>query len=95
MGFLKRITEFLFLHVFSSDYTDQDRLTPELPFIDNAGSVVDVFDPSSIDGPCNTPGNRQCWSQGFDIHTDYEYLTPRGVVRKVRAASRVRVSEIS
>jgi hypothetical protein len=95
MGLLKRITDFLFLHVFSSGYTYQNRLTSELPSLGNAGSVVDVFDPSSIRGPCNTPSNRQCWSQGFDIHTDYEYLTPKGVVRKVRAASRVRVSKIN
>ncbi|KAK4249145.1 extracellular laccase [Corynascus novoguineensis] len=31
---------------------------------------------------CNTPSNRACWSEGFDINTDYEVETPdTGVVR--------------
>lgn len=25
---------------------------------------------------CNTATNRQCWSSGFDINTDYEVNTP-------------------
>jgi hypothetical protein len=28
-------------------------------------------------GPtCNTPSNRACWTNGFDINTDYEVSTP-------------------
>ncbi|KAH6646044.1 multicopper oxidase [Truncatella angustata] len=30
---------------------------------------------------CNTPDNRACWSDGFDINTDYELSTPEGVTR--------------
>ncbi|KPM44117.1 Laccase-2 [Neonectria ditissima] len=85
MGFFKRLTEYLFFQVFSSGYTDsfhQDKLTSEIPSVDVVSSAVDAFDPPSIDGPCNTPGNRQCWSHGFNIKTDYEYQTPRGVVRE-------------
>ena len=25
---------------------------------------------------CNTPSNRACWTNGFDINTDYENNTP-------------------
>jgi len=31
---------------------------------------------------CNTATNRQCWTSGFDINTDYETSTPTtGVTR--------------
>ncbi|KAI0601470.1 laccase [Biscogniauxia sp. FL1348] len=30
---------------------------------------------------CNTPDNRACWSDGFDINTDYEKNIPDGVTR--------------
>ena len=82
MGFFKRLVQFL---LYSSGFNHPDELTSELSPIDHGGpvEVVDVYDPSSIDGSCNTPTNRQCWSQGFDIHTDYELQTPTGVVRKV------------
>ncbi|KAI0601194.1 probing oxygen channels in Melanocarpus Albomyces laccase [Biscogniauxia sp. FL1348] len=33
-------------------------------------------------GSCNTPSNRACWRDGFDIHTDYEIKTPPGKVKK-------------
>lgn len=34
---------------------------------------------------CNTPSNRACWSDGFDINTDYEVKIPEtGVTRSVR-----------
>ncbi|KAH6869777.1 multicopper oxidase-domain-containing protein [Thelonectria olida] len=81
MGFFKRLVQFL---LYSSGFNHPDELTSELSPIDHGGpvEVVDVYDPSSIDGSCNTPTNRQCWSQGFDIHTDYELQTPTGVVRK-------------
>jgi FtsP/CotA-like multicopper oxidase with cupredoxin domain len=32
-------------------------------------------------GPCHTPTNRGCWSDGFDINTDYEAVTPPGTLR--------------
>lgn len=33
---------------------------------------------------CNTASNRQCWSPGFDINTDYEASVPdTGVTVKV------------
>lgn len=33
---------------------------------------------------CNTPSNRACWTNGFDINTDYEASFPAtGVVRNV------------
>lgn len=34
-------------------------------------------------GRVNTPGSRQCWSPGFDIHTDYEAKIPKGRLREV------------
>ncbi|KAK6068603.1 multicopper oxidase [Seiridium cupressi] len=30
---------------------------------------------------CNTADNRACWTDGFDINTDYEESTPEGVTR--------------
>jgi hypothetical protein len=34
------------------------------------------------DAGCNTPSNRACWSDGFDINTDYETTVPlTGTVR--------------
>jgi hypothetical protein len=37
---------------------------------------------------CNTPSNRACWSDGFDINTDYETSTPdTGVTRTVSLIS--------
>lgn len=34
------------------------------------------------DASCNTPSDRACWTNGFDINTDYEAKTPfTGVVR--------------
>ncbi|KAI1487858.1 laccase [Biscogniauxia mediterranea] len=32
---------------------------------------------------CNTPDNRACWSDGFDINTDYEKNIPQGVTRVI------------
>lgn len=41
--------------------------------------------------PCsNGPKNRQCWHGDYNIHTDYEYSTPPGRVRKVRSYSQLR-----
>ncbi|KAK7914903.1 hypothetical protein PG985_012606 [Apiospora marii] len=33
-------------------------------------------------GSCNTPGNRRCWTDGFDISTDYYQSFPDGVNRE-------------
>lgn len=34
------------------------------------------------DASCNTPSDRACWTDGFDINTDFEAKTPlTGVVR--------------
>lgn len=37
---------------------------------------------------CNSPTNRQCWSPGFNINTDYELGTPNtGKTRRVSKGS--------
>jgi len=37
---------------------------------------------------CNTPQDRACWTDGFDINTDWEVTTPfTGVVREVSSSS--------
>ena len=36
-------------------------------------------------GNCNTPTNRACWSDGFDITTDYDKETPQGSKKTVRS----------
>ncbi|KAF5617570.1 laccase precursor [Fusarium tjaetaba] len=77
MGFWKRLTEFLFIHRF----TDQTRFSHTYSPVQDL-SLVDAFDAESIDGACNSPTNRRCWSNGFDIHTDYEEVIPEGKVRK-------------
>lgn len=43
-------------------------------------------------GPtCNTPSNRACWSDGFDIRTDYEVEIPNtGVTRSVSEIQPIR-----
>ncbi|KAF4996638.1 hypothetical protein FGRMN_4384 [Fusarium graminum] len=80
MGFWKRLTEFLFLY---GGYEDQHRFTSDYSEIKAIDSVVDVFDPSSVvGGSCNNHTARECWSPGFDIHTDYEEYVPEGIVRK-------------
>ena len=38
---------------------------------------------SPITGSCNTPEHRDCWSRGFDIHTDYEKSWPHGKLVEV------------
>ena len=40
--------------------------------------------PSPAAASCNTPSNRACWTEGFDINTDWETKTPiTGVTRTV------------
>lgn len=78
MGFWKRLTEFLFIHRF----TDQTKFSHTYSPVQDL-SLVDAFDAKSIDGACNSPTNRKCWSTDFDIYTDYEEIIPEGKVRKV------------
>ncbi|KXJ94871.1 Cupredoxin [Microdochium bolleyi] len=76
MGFFKRLVEFLLL---SFEFQDQTKLTPK---IHGSGAVKSVS--SSVESPagsCNTPSNRNCWTDGFDIKTDYEKKAPEGVIR--------------
>ncbi|KAF2231870.1 multicopper oxidase [Viridothelium virens] len=79
MGFWKRLTEYLY---FGFDISRQTRLSAELTPLEYAPPVVDEFNAHAIDGTCNSPSNRQCWSAGFNISTDYELSIPKGVVRK-------------
>lgn len=79
MGFWKRLTEFVFLHI---GFTDQTKFSSGFPSVQDL-SLVDAFDANSIDGACNSPSDRQCWSTGFNIKTDYEEVIPEGKVRKV------------
>ncbi|CAM1508905.1 Fc.00g026440.m01.CDS01 [Cosmosporella sp. VM-42] len=76
MGFWKRLTQYFF---YFSSLKEEDRFLAEIPSVNIGVPALDVFDPPSIDGACNTPRNRQCWSEGFDIHTDYELQAPKGV----------------
>ncbi|KAI1859035.1 hypothetical protein JX265_010512 [Neoarthrinium moseri] len=41
-----------------------------------AAPVVDELKPRA--STCNTPQNRTCWQDGFDVTTDYEKSTPSG-----------------
>lgn len=82
MGFWKRLTEFLFIHRF----TDQTKFSHTYSPVQDL-SLVDAFDAKSIDGACNSPTNRKCWSTDFDIYTDYEEIIPEGKVRKVSHSS--------
>jgi len=79
MGFWKRLTEFL----WGSDFYFQKIIQSHPVNTLDSGPVLDVFDVNSVDGSCNSANNRQCWSRGFDINTDYEIYKPNGVVRKV------------
>lgn len=44
-----------------------------------AAPAVDVIE--SRASTCQTASNRACWSDGFNINTDYEASTPPGQVR--------------
>jgi len=78
MGFWKRLTEFLWgTNVYLQKTISSH---PETPL--NAVPILDAFDVPSIDQSCNSAKNRQCWSKGFDITTDYELYKPNGIVRK-------------
>ncbi|KAI0477166.1 multicopper oxidase-domain-containing protein [Xylariaceae sp. FL0804] len=46
----------------------------------SAPTAVDVLDVRQA-STCNTPTNRACWSNGFNIHTDYEKSTPSGSLK--------------
>jgi len=78
--------ELLLWHIFGNledvKTAAQHALAPHHPHVaiqEDAGSVF----PGST---CNTPGNRRCWTDGFDIETNYEEKTPAGVVRDVSVA---------
>ncbi|KAI9698851.1 MAG: hypothetical protein M1820_007358 [Bogoriella megaspora] len=80
MGFWKRLVEYLYLGI---DIPGQTRFTSEISAIEYPSTPnVDALDAGSIKANCNSPTNRQCWSEGFDINTDYELRIPQGVVRK-------------
>ncbi|XEU97590.1 hypothetical protein FSHL1_002876 [Fusarium sambucinum] len=80
MGFWKRLTEFLFV---GGGFNDQFRFTSDQSQIAPVDSVVDVFDPTTIvDGSCNTPTDRRCWTKNLNIETDYEEVIPEGVTRQ-------------
>ncbi|KAH9885346.1 probing oxygen channels in Melanocarpus Albomyces laccase [Xylariomycetidae sp. FL2044] len=42
------------------------------------GKELDIRGP----GSCHTASNRACWSDGYDIHTDFEKSTPPGSLKK-------------
>jgi len=78
MGFWKRLTEFL----WGSDIYFQKTIPPHSTTTFHRVPVLDAFDITSIDGSCNSAKNRQCWSKGFDINTDYEIDRPKGIARR-------------
>lgn len=56
-------------------------LVPTLLLLASAVTASPATDnrPNRPRGPtCNTPSNRACWTDGFDISTDYEVKTPPG-----------------
>ncbi|KAF4780802.1 Laccase-2 [Colletotrichum scovillei] len=71
MTFFKRLTEFLF---FTPEFAAQGRLATQLLVEESSGL--------SFAGSCNTANNRECWSEGFNITTDYEKHVPDGVERE-------------
>lgn len=76
MTFFKRLTEFLF---FTPEFAAQGRLATQLLVEESSGL--------SFAGSCNTANNRECWSEGFNITTDYEKHVPDGVEREVSDVS--------
>ncbi|GKT40624.1 oxidoreductase ptaE [Colletotrichum spaethianum] len=71
MTFFKRLTEFLF---FTPEFSAQGRLATQL--------LAEELGGLSFTGSCNTANNRKCWSEGFNITTDYEKHVPDGIERK-------------
>ncbi|KAK1546663.1 hypothetical protein CPAR01_00630 [Colletotrichum paranaense] len=71
MTFFKRLTEFLF---FTPELSAQGRLATQL-FAEKSSGL-------SFAGSCNTANNRECWSEGFNITTDYEKHVPDGIERE-------------
>lgn len=56
-------------------------LTNAAPSADVSVASRDLFKRAPT---CNTPSNRACWSNGFDINTDYESSIPNtGNTRRV------------
>ena len=59
---------------------DRDLLTP----VDKRQDFVAPGFGGGFGGNCNSPTNRQCWSLGFNINTDFELGTPTtGNTRRV------------
>jgi FtsP/CotA-like multicopper oxidase with cupredoxin domain len=56
-------------------------LVPSLLFLGLASATPLAEYPQPRASTCNTPSNRACWQDGFDIHTDYELSTPSGTTR--------------
>ena len=48
---------------------------PELDQVETRDTTADISPRTGNDG-CNGPHNRGCWSNGFDINTDYETTWP-------------------
>ncbi|KAI1344677.1 laccase [Xylariaceae sp. FL0016] len=46
-------------------------------------TVSDVLATRQSGSTCNTPDNRACWTDGFDINTDYEASIPDGITRVI------------
>lgn len=81
----KRFTELILWHIFGNlggvEPNAQHAIAPHHPHLAVQTNIGSVFPGSD----CNTPGNRQCWTKGFDINTNYEEKTPDGIVRNVHS----------
>ncbi|KAL3421006.1 multicopper oxidase [Phlyctema vagabunda] len=76
----KRFTQLVFWYIFGSDIGELDPDSNALSYTNHNSEISSgAITPGS---QCNTATNRQCWSEGFDIKTDYEAYTPTGVVRE-------------
>lgn len=66
--------------------TERNLLTP----VDKRQDFVAEGFGGGRGGSCNSPNNRQCWTRGFDINTDYELGTPNtGNTRRVSDGSKI------
>lgn len=72
-GFLRGIAYFLLFNV--------SKAAPSSNKVRHVGSAHPVVERAAT---CHTSTNRACWSDGFDINTDYEEHFPAtGIVREV------------
>lgn len=89
MGFASRLTALLLwyrdgflqrpLDIAESFHTIQSLSAPL-----EAAQGSGVINGATVQESCNTSENRQCWSDGFNVKTDYETETPPGEVKRVR-----------